>query len=109
MGCLRQDRLSVLHILDGLFVCLLMAYGGRIGYFLPNSGQLGEEFRHFHCQILHRSLELVHISVELLHGCDPFLYRLCVHYQFSVTPTFVLDLGGCLLLQVSSEIVDHFS
>ena len=61
LTCLRQVRLSVLHILDGLFVCrrLLTAYRGRIGYFLSKSEQLVGEFRHIHCQILHRSLEPV--------------------------------------------------
>ena len=46
LNCLRQVRLNVLHILDGLFVCrrFLMAYGGCIEYFLSRSGQTGRSF-----------------------------------------------------------------
>ena len=38
-----------------------------------------------------------------------FSFLDCVRCQFSVTPTLVFDLGGCLLLQASNEIVDHLS
>ena len=54
---------------------------------------LGEEFRHFHCQILRRSLEL----------------WTSVRCQFSTTQTFVFVLGECILLQASNEIIDHLS
>ena len=70
---------------------------------------LGEEFPHFRCQILHRSIELVHSNVKFLHDFGQKLSRLCVHCQFSITPTLVFGILRGLLLQVSNEIVDHLS